>query len=88
MSVTDHDIVVDGLRLHYVASGRHRSGPIVLLHRGGLSARTWNDVCQGLQSRYCCYALDLRGPKTPEGANVQVSVVSEGGLEPPRPCGH
>jgi pimeloyl-ACP methyl ester carboxylesterase len=51
MSVTDHGIVVDGLRLHYVVSGRHRSRPIVFLHGRGLSARMWNDVCQGQQSR-------------------------------------
>lgn len=59
--MTEHDIVVGGLRLHYLVRGADRSGRIVFLHGGGLSARTWDHVCGSLESRYQCLALDLRG---------------------------
>jgi pimeloyl-ACP methyl ester carboxylesterase len=35
--------------------------PVVFLHGGGLTARTWDVVCLGLRGRFRCLAVDLRG---------------------------
>jgi esterase len=49
-------------RLHYLDWGGDRSGRQVLfLHGGGLTAHTWDVVCDVLQPRYRCRAMDLRG---------------------------
>jgi pimeloyl-ACP methyl ester carboxylesterase len=56
----DREVVVNGLRLHYLewSSG---GDPVVLLHGGGLSAHTWDAVAGELADSYRSYALDLRG---------------------------
>jgi pimeloyl-ACP methyl ester carboxylesterase len=56
-----HDVVLAGMRLHYLEWGRRSNPPIVLLHGGGLNAHTWDSVCADLCPDYHCYALDLRG---------------------------
>lgn len=49
--------------LHYLDWGGPTSSPVTLvfLHAGGLSAHSWDLVCDGLRSEYRCIALDQRG---------------------------
>jgi pimeloyl-ACP methyl ester carboxylesterase len=58
---THHDVVLAGMRLHYLEWGTAGNPPIVFLHGGGLNAHTWDSVCAALCREYHCYALDLRG---------------------------
>jgi esterase len=58
---TDHDILVDRMRLHYLDWGAPANPAIVFLHGGGLTAHTWDVVCLALRDRFHCIALDLRG---------------------------
>jgi pimeloyl-ACP methyl ester carboxylesterase len=58
---THNDVVLAGMRLHYLEWGTPGNPPIVFLHGGGLNARTWDPVCADLCRDYHCYALDLRG---------------------------
>jgi pimeloyl-ACP methyl ester carboxylesterase len=58
---THHDVVLAGMRLHYLEWGRLGDPPIAFLHGGGLNAHTWDPVCADLSHDYHCYALDLRG---------------------------
>jgi pimeloyl-ACP methyl ester carboxylesterase len=56
----EHDVVLGGIRLHYLDWGGQ--GPsIVFLHGGGLNAHSWDLVCLALRPNFHCYALDLRG---------------------------
>jgi pimeloyl-ACP methyl ester carboxylesterase len=55
-----HD-VVHGTRLHSLDWGTHGRPPILFLHGGALTARTWDVVCLGLRADYHCVALDQRG---------------------------
>jgi esterase len=57
----DHDVVVDGLRLHYLDWGRNDKPPLLFLHGGGLTAHTWDLVCVALRADFDCLALDQRG---------------------------
>lgn len=57
----DRDVVVNGLRLHYLEWSSGGGHPVVLLHGGGLSAHTWDAVAAELADSYRCWALDLRG---------------------------
>lgn len=54
-------LVVDGTRLHLLDWGTPGHPPILFLHGGALSARTWDVVCLGLRGEYHCVALDQRG---------------------------
>ncbi len=58
---SEHDVVLRGLRLHYLDWGRRRLRPILFLHGGALSSRSWDVVCLALRTRYHCLALDQRG---------------------------
>jgi pimeloyl-ACP methyl ester carboxylesterase len=57
----EHDLVVDGLRLHYLDWGRRGRPPLLFLHGGCLTAHTWDLVCLTLRAHYHCLAVDLRG---------------------------
>jgi esterase len=57
----EHDVVVDGLRLHYLDWGRHGRPPLLFLHGGCLTAHTWDLVCVALRADFHCLALDQRG---------------------------
>ncbi|MBI4607716.1 MAG: alpha/beta hydrolase [Candidatus Rokubacteria bacterium] len=57
----DHDMVVHGMRLHYLDWGTRGCCPIVFLHGGALNAHTWDVVCLTLRPGYHCIALDQRG---------------------------
>jgi esterase len=56
-----HHIVLRGMRFHYVEWGDHAGRPILLLHGGGQTCRTWDVVCHELSPHYRCVALDQRG---------------------------
>jgi pimeloyl-ACP methyl ester carboxylesterase len=49
------------MRLHYVDWHGAADAPILFLHGGCLTARTWDVVCLALRARYRCLALDQRG---------------------------
>jgi pimeloyl-ACP methyl ester carboxylesterase len=57
----DRQLIVGRIRLHYLDWGNNGAPAVILLHGGGLNARTWDAVCLALRSRYHCLALDLRG---------------------------
>ena len=57
----EHDVVLCGLRLHYLDWGRRGLRPIVFLHGGALCSRSLDVVCLALRTRYHCIALDQRG---------------------------
>jgi pimeloyl-ACP methyl ester carboxylesterase len=50
-----------GLGLHYLEWGQREAPPLLLLHGGGQSARTWDACCLILARSYRCLALDQRG---------------------------
>jgi len=56
-----HDLVVEGMRLHFVDWGTSASPPILFLHGGALTARTWDLVCLSMRTEFRCLALDQRG---------------------------
>jgi len=57
----DADIVVDGLRLHYLDWGTQGRSPLLFLHGGRLTAHTFDLVCLALRKDFHCLALDQRG---------------------------
>jgi pimeloyl-ACP methyl ester carboxylesterase len=58
---TEHHAVLGGMRLHFLDWGTAGSPPVLFLHGGGLTARTWDLVCLALRPRAQCFALDQRG---------------------------
>jgi len=52
---------VRGLRFHCVEWASPARSPILFLHGGCLTARTWDVVCLALRSSHRCLALDQRG---------------------------
>jgi len=56
----EHDIVVDGMRLHYLDWGC-KGPPLLFLHGGCLTAHSWDLVCLALHHESHCIALDQRG---------------------------
>ena len=63
------DVVLNGLRLHYLDWGLDGKPPILLLHGGGQTARTWDLVALALRCDYRCIALDQRGHGDSEWSN-------------------
>jgi esterase len=57
----EHDVVVDGVRLHYLDWGCRGCPALVFLHGGGLTAHTWDLVCLALRFDFRCVAVDQRG---------------------------
>jgi esterase len=57
----ERDVVLGGMRLHYVDWGTQDCPAVLFLHGGGLTARTWDLVCLVLRSGSHCVALDQRG---------------------------
>lgn len=49
------------MRFHYVEWGESAARPILFLHGGGQTCRTWDVVCHELSPRHRCIALDQRG---------------------------
>jgi pimeloyl-ACP methyl ester carboxylesterase len=56
----DHDVVLGGMRFHYLDWGTN-GPPILFLHGGGLTAHTYDLVCLALRGGYHCVSLDQRG---------------------------
>jgi pimeloyl-ACP methyl ester carboxylesterase len=52
-------VTANGLRFHYVDWGGNGI-PMLFLHGGNQTARTWDLVCVRLCQQYHCYALDQR----------------------------
>lgn len=95
----DHDIVIDGLRLHYLDWGRSGRRPLLFLHGGCLTAHTWDLVCLALRADFHCLALDQRGhgdsewsPALDYGPDAHVrdirGLIEQLGLERPVLVGH
>jgi esterase len=95
----DHDVVVDGLRLHYLDWGGTDRRPLLFLHGGGLTAHTWDLVCLALRADFHCLALDQRGhgdsewsPVLDYGPDAHVrdirGLIEQLGLEQPVLVGH
>ncbi len=63
MSVTvqDHDVTINGLRLHYRQWGDAGRRPLLLLHASGCHVHWWDEVGPLLAADYDVYAPDLRG---------------------------
>lgn len=57
----DKNVVLGGMRFHYLDWGNGDGYPIVFLHGGGLTAHTYDLVCLALRPEHHCIALDLRG---------------------------
>ena len=53
--------VVGGLRLHCLDWGTQGRPPLLFLHGGGQTARTWDLACLALRKEFHCLALDQRG---------------------------
>ena len=58
---TDRHVVLNGMRFHYVEWGDRSAPPILFLHGGGQTCRTWDIVCHELSRHYRCIAPDQRG---------------------------
>jgi esterase len=58
---SEHDDVFGSLRLHWVDWGTPGRPPVLFLHGGLLTARTWDLVCLALRRDWHCLALDQRG---------------------------
>ncbi len=56
-----HHAVLNSRRFHYVEWGAAGNPPLLFLHGGNQSARTWDIVCLALADRFHCIALDQRG---------------------------
>jgi pimeloyl-ACP methyl ester carboxylesterase len=57
----EHDDVFGSLRLHWVDWGTAGRRPVLFLHGGLLTARTWDLVCLALRGDWHRLALDQRG---------------------------
>jgi pimeloyl-ACP methyl ester carboxylesterase len=55
------EVALPGMRLHFLDWGGRGNPPVVFLHGGALSARTWDIVCLALRHNHRCIALDQRG---------------------------
>jgi pimeloyl-ACP methyl ester carboxylesterase len=58
---TEHHLLLQRMRFHYLDWGTAGLPPVVFLHGGGLNAHTWDLVCAALRHERHCLALDQRG---------------------------
>lgn len=58
---TDHHVILNGIRLHWLDWGNRHLPHVVLLHGGSLTAHTWDMAVLCLRHRYHFVALDQRG---------------------------
>ncbi len=54
-------VLLNDRRFHYVEWGNAGNPPLLFLHGGNQSARTWDIVCLALAKDFHCIALDQRG---------------------------
>lgn len=57
----DVNVVLRGMRFHYLDWGDQQKRPMLFLHGGGLNAHTYDLVCLALRADYHCISLDQRG---------------------------
>jgi pimeloyl-ACP methyl ester carboxylesterase len=57
----EREAALGGIRLHWVDWGTAGWPPVVFLHGGCLTARTWDLVCLALRRDHHCLAADARG---------------------------
>lgn len=58
---THHHVILNKRRFHYLEWGTKGAPPLLFLHGGNQSARTWDIVCLALADQFHCIALDQRG---------------------------
>lgn len=56
-----HHVILKERRFHFVEWGTSENPPLLFLHGGNQSSRTWDIVCLALANRFHCVALDQRG---------------------------
>lgn len=56
-----HHVILRGMRFHYLEWGDRVGRPILFLHGGGQTCRTWDVICHELSPTYRCISLDQRG---------------------------
>ena len=61
VSPAQHDLILRGMRFHYLDWGTPGKLPALFLPGGGQTARTWDLCCLALRQRLHCIALDQRG---------------------------
>lgn len=57
----EHDVILNGIRLHWLDWGNRHLPHILLLHGGSLTAHTWDMAALCLRHKYHLIALDQRG---------------------------
>lgn len=57
----EHDVAVEGLKLHYQEWGNPSSPTILMLHGFGVSGHMFDEFAERMQDRYHLVALDQRG---------------------------
>ena len=57
----DREVVVNGLRMHYIDWGKEGAPVILFLHGGAQQAHMWDFSALALRDRYHCIVLDQRG---------------------------
>jgi N-formylmaleamate deformylase len=58
---TDHDVSVNGARLHYCRTGRGDKRPLVLVHGFSDNGLCWTPTARALESEYDVIMPDMRG---------------------------
>ena len=61
IAAQDHDVMINGLRLHYRQWGDAGRRPLLLLHASGCHAHWWDEVGPLLAADYDVFAPDWRG---------------------------
>ncbi len=57
----EHDVILNGIRLHWLDWGNRHLPHVLLLHGGSLTAHTWDMAALCLRNKYHLVALDQRG---------------------------
>jgi pimeloyl-ACP methyl ester carboxylesterase len=57
----EHDVILNGIRLHWLDWGNRHLPHVLLLHGGSLTAHTWDMAVLCLRHKYHFVALDQRG---------------------------
>ncbi len=55
------NLLLDGMRFHLLSWGVDSLPPVLFLHGGNQTARTWDLICHELAASHWCLALDQRG---------------------------
>ncbi|HEY7363393.1 MAG TPA: alpha/beta hydrolase [Methylomirabilota bacterium] len=76
----DHDLVVNGLRLHLLDWGGEGRRPLLLLHGFTGNAHAWDTLSIALQPHFHVYALDQRGHGDSDPADTYNAIVAFGDL--------